>query len=623
MADYSLNIEQLVKRAQLGDKSCFEQLVGLAQERLRADVYRLTLEDELTAEIVQETIVEMFKVFGQLNDPQRFWPWLYKIALNKFRSQKRRERIHKAVPISSVNPASDGKDTMTTLIGEELKQAIFEAMRRLKPEHRTILTMRCYREMDYALIAESLGCSRFAAKMLFYRAKKSLAKQLSCRGFGRGSLLIALVLFGKMTAESKAAAAGLYVTAASVKVGAPIGIAGAILSTPGIITVSAIGLIGAGTVVTTYEPKEQIPAVQQQFVQVLPSADKETSQPPQQQSWYYYPQGPKGPVMIRLMKKDTQGRGSYYFLRQNEEGNYQFDEKSNTIYIRNCRAWNSDFTVRRLPTDGPQLRSFLSGIDGAIYNAKYIPYAKDGLLVIATEGSETADNPPVITYQRHLLDEEYFHYNLPVGARLVDQRDEMHKRGWTYFTITGDINGQMVRGRGRIPFVYATSRDYYPWLQLSMGDTRVIDTSRKAGLYNQNSKTTQTYPHGEFFKGLPRPWVGLHTIDIVRRDAAENGLSFETKPMSESEQAEISVISGDVRLVYTIDMQNDVVAKIDLYSSNSNLGQLVFSYMQDIDSAADFVEPTMPTDFTKRKGDAGESLWLFRLAEAKPGEELQ
>ncbi|OHB59516.1 MAG: hypothetical protein A2173_05335, partial [Planctomycetes bacterium RBG_13_44_8b] len=166
MADYSLNIEQLVKKAQLGDKGCLEQLVSRAEERLRADVYRLTLEDELTAEIVQETIVEMFKIFGQLNDPQRFWPWLYKIAINKFRFHQRRENLRKAVPISSVNPASNSKDALTTLIGEELKQAIFEAMRRLKPEHRTILTMRCYREMDYALIAESLGCSRFAAKML-------------------------------------------------------------------------------------------------------------------------------------------------------------------------------------------------------------------------------------------------------------------------------------------------------------------------------------------------------------------------------------------------------------------------------------------------------------------------
>jgi len=165
MADCSLNIEQLVRKAQHGDRGCLEQLVSQAQQRLHADIYRLTLEDDLTAEIVQETIVEMYKIFGQLKDPQRFWAWLYKIAINKFRFHQRRQVLHKTVPISAVNPVSGGKDALATLIGEELKQSIFNAMRRLKPEHRAVLAMRCYREMDYALIAESLGCSRFAEKM--------------------------------------------------------------------------------------------------------------------------------------------------------------------------------------------------------------------------------------------------------------------------------------------------------------------------------------------------------------------------------------------------------------------------------------------------------------------------
>ena len=623
MTDYNSNIEQLVKKAQLGDKNCLEQLVSLAEQRLRADIYRLTFENDLTSEIVQEAIAEMIKIFGQLKDPQRFWPWLYKIAINKFRLYQRKQFLHKTVPISDIEPVSDSKDVLSNLIGDELKQTIFDALRRLKPEHRAVITMRCYREMDYNMIAESLGCSKFAAKMLFFRAKKAVAKQLSRRGLGRGSLMIALALFGKMTAESKAAAAGLSVTSASVKVGIPISVAGALLSTPGILTVSTIGLVTIGTTMMPHQSDEQIPSAQQQFVQVLPSAIGQNEDSAQQQCWYYYPQGPAGPVMIRIVKKDASGKNSYYTLRQNEEGNYQFDEKSNTIYIRNYRWWNSDFSVRCLPTDPPDLRSFLSKIGDTKYVTQYVPYNRNDLLVIATDGEGTADKPAIITYQKHLLEEEYFQYNLPVGAELVDQRDAMHKRGWTYFSVTGEINGQTVRGGGRIPFVYATYRDYSPWLKLSIGDDlQVIDTGQKAAIFSHESKTTLTCSSGEFFRGLSRPWMGLHTIDIVRRDAAEKLLTFETKRTNDASFAEVTIVSGILRLVYTIDMHNDLVNKIDLFSNDSSVGQLVFSYTQDIELISDFAEPVLPAASVTQVNEAPGILWLFQLAQSKLGGQI-
>ena len=72
--------------------------------------------------------------------------------------------------------------------------------------------------MSYSDIAEVMGCSEFAAQKLFYRAKGSLKKQLIRRGLGRGSLMIALTMYGRLTAPTKAAAASVSVTSATVKV---------------------------------------------------------------------------------------------------------------------------------------------------------------------------------------------------------------------------------------------------------------------------------------------------------------------------------------------------------------------------------------------------------------------
>jgi len=65
---------ELVKQAQLGDGESLDSLAGLVRGRLYAYVYRITLEEDLTQDIVQESMLEMFKVFRDLERSDRFWP---------------------------------------------------------------------------------------------------------------------------------------------------------------------------------------------------------------------------------------------------------------------------------------------------------------------------------------------------------------------------------------------------------------------------------------------------------------------------------------------------------------------------------------------------------------------
>ncbi|KPK43708.1 MAG: hypothetical protein AMJ65_05055 [Phycisphaerae bacterium SG8_4] len=62
---------ELIKRARCGDKASLEELATLARERLRTYVYRMTQEDSLTQDIVQETLFEMCKALGKLKSNER------------------------------------------------------------------------------------------------------------------------------------------------------------------------------------------------------------------------------------------------------------------------------------------------------------------------------------------------------------------------------------------------------------------------------------------------------------------------------------------------------------------------------------------------------------------------
>ena len=81
--DTQVDYTELVERARRGDKASLNELAGMARERLRVYVYRLTLNDDLTQEIVQESLFEMCRVLDKLKQTDRFWSWLYGIATNK------------------------------------------------------------------------------------------------------------------------------------------------------------------------------------------------------------------------------------------------------------------------------------------------------------------------------------------------------------------------------------------------------------------------------------------------------------------------------------------------------------------------------------------------------------
>ena len=147
--------------------------------------------------------------------------------------------------------------------------------------------------------------------------------------------------------------------------------------------------------------------------------------------------------------------------------------------------------------------------------------------------------------------------------------------------------------------------------------TRAVDGKDGAVLYGRDGRVVAQYAAGSLLKGLARPWMGLHAIDTIRRDAAEQRLPFETRHEG-GDTTRVTVQAGPTTLVYTINMQNDVVERIGFYPANAGTsgapsGELEFAYLQDIDGAsAEFVEPRAATDGARRPNARG-MLWLMQL----------
>jgi hypothetical protein len=120
------------------------------------------------------------------------------------------------------------------------------------------------------------------------------------------------------------------------------------------------------------------------------------------------------------------------------------------------------------------------------------------------------------------------------------------------------------------------------------------------------------YEGGSFFKGLGRPWMGLHTIDTVRRDAAEKQVWFETKRTS-GNKVEVMLTHDQAELVYTIDMETDVIEKITFSLNNSDKGELRFSYLQNIDNFGNEFTPPRIGNYWRLRQDSPNVLWPLKL----------
>ena len=177
-----LDLTELVQHAQQGDKVALDRLAEIAVKRLRVYVYRLTLQDDLAQDIVQETMLEMMKVLGKLKRTDRFLPWLYGIATNKLRHYYRSEATQRRATASkseSERPAESREEGLQNLLGQELKEVITSAIQGLKTRHRAVLIMRCYDDMSYAEIAGIMNVSTKAVKSLLARARATLRNRLS------------------------------------------------------------------------------------------------------------------------------------------------------------------------------------------------------------------------------------------------------------------------------------------------------------------------------------------------------------------------------------------------------------------------------------------------------------
>jgi RNA polymerase sigma-70 factor (ECF subfamily) len=141
--------KQLLKLAQLGDKSAFGQLVDLHKDKVINIAYKLSDNYEAAQDIAQESFLKAYTKLSSFKKDASFMTWLYRITYNTACNYLRKHKI-KTLFLHE-NIAADPKETPEE---SELKDIVNEAVEILPMKLKAVVVLRDYEGLSYKEIAQ-------------------------------------------------------------------------------------------------------------------------------------------------------------------------------------------------------------------------------------------------------------------------------------------------------------------------------------------------------------------------------------------------------------------------------------------------------------------------------------
>ncbi|SRR5581483_1723404 len=175
----SCSDEELARQSQTGSLAAFEELVRRYEHRVYAFACQLCPGEVDARELTQDAFVQAFLSLRQFDSRRSFAPWLFTIARRKG-IDRHRHRSTLRWTDEAAPELPDVRDPAALLEESELRRDLWQRARRcLPPVQFQALWLRYAEDMEVADIARVLGKSRVHAKVLLFRARRALLRELS------------------------------------------------------------------------------------------------------------------------------------------------------------------------------------------------------------------------------------------------------------------------------------------------------------------------------------------------------------------------------------------------------------------------------------------------------------
>ncbi|HUN68864.1 MAG TPA: RNA polymerase sigma factor RpoE [Burkholderiales bacterium] len=180
--------QQLVERAQRGDKRAFELLVEKYQRKLARLLSRLIRDPGEVEDVAQEAFIKAYRALPSFRGDSAFYTWLYRIGINTAKNylaaSGRRAPTTTEVDAEDAEGYAEGellRDINTPeslLLSKEIAGTVNAAIESLPEELRSAIQLRELEGMSYEEIAKLMDCPIGTVRSRIFRAREAIAERL-------------------------------------------------------------------------------------------------------------------------------------------------------------------------------------------------------------------------------------------------------------------------------------------------------------------------------------------------------------------------------------------------------------------------------------------------------------
>ena len=180
--------QQLVERAQRGDKRAFELLVAKYQRKLGRLLSRMVRDPAEVEDVTQEAFIKAYRALPNFRGDSAFYTWLYRIAINTAKNYLvalgRRAPTttefdnEDAENFEEADALRDSSTPESELHGKQIAETVNRAMEALPDDLRTAITLREIEGLSYEEIATLMNCPIGTVRSRIFRAREAIAAEL-------------------------------------------------------------------------------------------------------------------------------------------------------------------------------------------------------------------------------------------------------------------------------------------------------------------------------------------------------------------------------------------------------------------------------------------------------------
>lgn len=180
--------QQLVERAQNGDKHAFELLVAKYQRRLGRLISRFVRDTAEAEDVTQDAFIKAYRALPAFRGDSAFYTWLYRIGINTAKNHLL--ALGRRAPTSTAFDSEEAEEfedasllhevatPENELMSKQVVEVVNASLQQLPDDLRMALTLREIEGLSYEEIAAVMNCPIGTVRSRIFRAREAIAVNL-------------------------------------------------------------------------------------------------------------------------------------------------------------------------------------------------------------------------------------------------------------------------------------------------------------------------------------------------------------------------------------------------------------------------------------------------------------